>query len=97
MKLPAVAVVACFAGGIATGLYFSFGRLATSLFRFVTLIVALLLVGAGLLLVRTGKLTLAAAASICTWVLVGALAASAAERQAHLSPSVEYSQQQQKP
>lgn len=79
MKLPAVAIVACFGGGIAIGLYSGHGTPATSLFCLTTLVAALLLVAAGVLFARANKLALAAAASAGAWVVMGVLAARTAD------------------
>ena len=80
MKLPAVAIVACFAGGIAIGPYLSFGRLHTSLFSLTALAATLVLVAAGLAFIRADKLALAAAASACAWMAAGVLAARTADQ-----------------
>jgi len=81
MRLPAVAIVACFAGGIALGLYTSIAQHANSLpvlaAEFTT---ALLLILAGLFLVRVESLVLAAGLSVCSWVLLGVLAARVADQ-----------------
>src|SRR5262249_33647287 len=81
MKLPAVAILACFASGIALGLNVPSARPITSLSYFLTaLLVALLLATTGLLLARRDRLLLAALASALSWVVVGTLAAWVADQ-----------------
>jgi len=80
MKLPAVATLACFAGGIALGLNVPFARPITSLSYFLAALLAVLLLTTGLLLVRTDKLLPAALASAFSWVAVGMLAAWVADQ-----------------
>jgi hypothetical protein len=76
MKLPAVAIAAAFAGGIALGLYSPAAQNASG-YLFVTCFSALcFLLFAGILLVSLHRLVLAAMASVLIWVLLGALGAS---------------------
>ena len=74
MRLPAVAIAAAFACGILLGLYPAVARNAASLhllsFSFLTIVVLIL---AGLFLVRLGRLFLAVIASLLSWVLLGFL------------------------
>ncbi len=81
MKLPAVAMVACFAGGIALGLHFAAARLGASLpILGAAFAAALLLIVAGFLLLRANRLVVAASASAFTWILAGAVAAWSADQ-----------------
>jgi competence protein ComEC len=81
MRLPAVAIAAAFASGIALELYPAVARNASSLrlvifsFSVVTVFVA-----AGILLLKFGRLFSAAAASLLTWVFLGFLGAVVAEQ-----------------
>ncbi len=81
MRLPAVAIAAAFACGILTGLYPAVVRNASSYFflsSLFTFIAALIL--AGIALLKIGRLYLATAASLLSWVLLGLLAVCVAER-----------------
>jgi len=81
MKLPALAIVACFAGGIALGLYTSIARHANSLSVLAAgFVVALLLIFAGILFIKFDKPASAAALSALTWTLLGILAARVADQ-----------------
>ena len=81
MRLPAVAIAAAFACGIALGLHPAVVRNASSATPLITsLFVAVLLVLAGIILVRLGRLFPAAAASLLSWVLLGFLGAVIAEQ-----------------
>jgi len=81
MKLPAVAIAAAFASGIAVGLHPVVSRNASShilLSSFFIFIAVLVLVG--IMLVRAGWLFLATVASLLGWVLLGFLAVCIAEQ-----------------
>src|SRR5260370_30388250 len=81
MKLPAVAIAAAFASGIALGLHPVVARNASShilLSSFFILIAVLVLVG--IILVRAGRLFPATVASFLGWVLLGFLAVCIAEQ-----------------
>jgi len=84
MRLPAVAIAAAFACGIALGLHPTVARNAASLLllssSFVTIAVLVL---TGILLVKIGRLFLAAAVSLFTWVLLGFLGVCIAEQPRH--------------
>jgi competence protein ComEC len=81
MRLPAVAIAVAFAGGILLGLHPAVARNASShtlLFSFFTFIVVLLL--AGIILLRIGRLFLATFASLLSWALLGFLGVCVAEQ-----------------
>lgn len=81
MKLPAVAIVACFACGIALGLHSPAYGMGTSRPTLGTAFAAtLLLILAGFLLLRANRLVWAASASGLTWIFVGAVAAWSADQ-----------------
>ena len=81
MKLPAVAMVACFAGGIALGLHFPAVRMDGSLLYFgAALSAVLLLILTGFLLLRENRLMLAGSASALAWIFAGAIAAWSADQ-----------------
>src|SRR5260370_28715787 len=76
MKLPAVAIAAAFAGGIALGLYSPVAQNASLHLFLVTCFSAVcFLLFAGILLVSLRRLVLAAVASVLSWVLLGVLGA----------------------
>jgi hypothetical protein len=82
--LPAVAIAAAFACGITLGLYPAIARNAAShilLSSFFIFIGVLIL--AGIILVRIGRLFLATVASLLGWVLLGSLRAFIAEQPRH--------------
>jgi competence protein ComEC len=81
MRLPALAIAAAFASGIALGLHPAVARNASSLklLAFSFSIVAVL-VAAGILLLKFGRLFSAAAASLLAWVFLGFLGAVVAEQ-----------------
>src|SRR5258705_91086 len=79
MKLPAVAIAAAFAVGIALGLHPVVARHASSLaFLSVSFVAVALLVTTSMVLLRFGRLFLAAAASLLCWILLGCLGACVA-------------------
>jgi hypothetical protein len=84
MRLPAVAIAAAFACGIALGLYPAIARnagshiLLSSFFIFIGVLIL-----AGIILVRIGRLFLATVASLLGWVLLGSLGAFIAEQPRH--------------
>src|SRR6266481_742243 len=81
MRLPAVAIAAAFASGIALGLHPAIARNASSpALVFSSLSVAVLVVLAGFILVRIGRLFPAAAASLVSWALLGLGSACLAEQ-----------------
>src|SRR5579864_1714543 len=81
MKLPAVAIAAAFASGIALGLHPAMTPHVTSAPLLSTCFVGILiLVVSGLLLARIERLLPAAVASLLSWVLLGILAACVAEQ-----------------
>ncbi len=76
MKLPAVAIAAAFASGIALGLHPVVVRHASSpIFLSLSFLAVTLLVSAGILLLNFGRLFLAAAASLLCWIFLGCLGA----------------------
>ena len=76
MKLPAVAIVALFAGGIALGLYSPAAQNASVHVFLVTCFSAVcFLLFAGILLASLHRLALATIASVLTWILLGVLGA----------------------
>src|SRR5712664_82401 len=84
MKLPAVAIAGAFACGIVLGLHPAVARNAASLIllsaSFVTIAVLVL---TGILLIKTGRLFLAASASLLSWLLLGFLGVCIAEQPRH--------------
>src|SRR6266852_2188280 len=81
MRLPAVAIAAAFASGIALGVHPAIARNASSpALLFSSLSVAVLVVLAGFILVRIGRLFPAAAASLVSWALLGLGSACLAEQ-----------------
>ena len=76
MKLPALAIAALFACGIAVGLWLPVARLAT--YRFVLVFgfaLAAVLIFLGLALISAGRLSSASAPSALCWVLLGIMGA----------------------
>ncbi len=81
MKLPAVAITAAFACGVALGLCPPMVRLATSHFWLAAgFLGAAFLIAAGILLVNRARLGLAAVVSGVSWIVLGLLGAWIAER-----------------
>lgn len=81
MKLPAVAIAAAFACGIALGLHPALVPHVTSVFFLATCFAAsLLLIIAGLVLARMDNLFPAATISLLSWALLGFLGACVAEQ-----------------
>ena len=76
MKIPAVAIAAMFAGGVALGLYSPTAQIASSHAFLLSCFAAVcFLLFAGILLTSFGRLGLAAMASVLSWVLLGVLGA----------------------
>jgi competence protein ComEC len=76
MKLPAIAITAAFASGIALGLHPAMALHATSKqLILIPLVVACVLVLTGILLVKLRQLFFAALASLLSWILLGFLGA----------------------
>lgn len=81
MKLPAVAIAAAFASGIALGLHPAVARHASSLaFLSLSFLAVALLVTTGMVFLKFGRLFLAAAASLLCWIFLGCLCACVAEQ-----------------
>ncbi len=81
MKLPAVAIAAAFASGIALGLHPVVARHASSLaFLSLSFLAVALLVTTGMVFLKFGRLFLAAAASLLSWIFLGCLCACVAEQ-----------------
>jgi Domain of unknown function (DUF4131) len=81
MKLPAVAIAAAFAGGIALGLHPAVVRHASSLvFLSVFFLAITVLASTGFLLLKYGHLIFALAASLLCWFLLGSVGACVAEQ-----------------
>src|SRR6266571_1595954 len=81
MKLPAVAIAAAFASGIALGLHPVFARNASSHILLSSFFISIaVLVMVGIILVRAGRLFPATVASFLGWVLLGFLAVCIAEQ-----------------
>lgn len=81
MRLPAVAIAAAFAGGIALGLHPLVAPHVTSRsFLAVCFAASLVLIVAGLSFARSGHLFPAAALSLSSWVLLGFLGACVAQQ-----------------
>lgn len=82
MNLPAVAIAAAFASGIALGLHPAVLPHVTSLpFLAVCFAASLVLILAGLVLAKIERLFPAAAISLLSWALLGVLGACVAEQQ----------------
>jgi competence protein ComEC len=76
MKVPAVAIVAIFACGIVLGLYFPVAHsYHPNSVLAVCFLAAALLILAGILFSKLGKLVLAAVASLLSWAILGVLGA----------------------
>jgi competence protein ComEC len=84
MKLPAVAIAAAFACGIALGLYPAIGRNGSSkpLLFFLFCVVTFFL-AAGFLLLRLGRVLAAAGSSLLCWLALGTLSASLTQQPLH--------------
>jgi len=81
MKLPAVAIAAAFASGIALGLHPMVARHASSLaFLSLSFVAVAVLVTTGIVLLKFGRLSLAAATSLLCWIFLGCLGACVAEQ-----------------
>src|SRR5260370_39854360 len=81
MRLPAVAIAGAFAGGIVLGLHPAVARKAASLLLLSSSFATIaFLVLSGILLIKTGRLFLAASASLLSSVLLGLLGACIAEQ-----------------
>jgi competence protein ComEC len=81
MRLPAVAIAAAFACGIALGLHPVIASNATSVFLLSSCFLAsLVLILTGIALTRIGRLIPAALSSLLTWALLGFLEACVAEQ-----------------
>jgi competence protein ComEC len=81
VRLPAVAIAATFACGILLGLHPAVARNAASLlFLSCSFAIVAVLVLTGILLLKIGRLYLAAIASLLSWALVGFLAVCVAEQ-----------------
>ncbi len=81
MKLPAVAITAAFACGVALGLCPPMVRLATSHFWLAAgFLAATFLIVAGILLVNRARFGVAAVVSGVSWIVLGVLGAWIAER-----------------
>jgi hypothetical protein len=81
VKLPAVAITAAFACGIALGLCPPTARLATSRFLLAAgFLAAAFLIAAGILLLNRARLAEAAVVSGVSWILLGVLGAWIAEQ-----------------
>jgi len=80
MRLPAVAIAAAFACGIALGLHPAVARNAASLLLSSSFVTIAVLVLTGFLFMAIGRLLLAASASLLTWVLLGFLGVCIAEQ-----------------
>lgn len=81
MRLPAVAIAAAFACGIALGLHLAPTRNASSHFLLSSVFIFVgVLILTRIIFVGTGRVLLASVASILTWVLLGFLGACIAEQ-----------------
>ena len=81
MRLPAVAIAAAFASGILLGLHPAVARnAASSLLLSIFFITIAVLILTGILLVRIGRLFLAAVASLLSWAMLGFLGVCIAEQ-----------------
>jgi len=81
MKLPAVAIAAAFASGIALGLHPVVARHGSSLaFLSLSFVAVALLVATGIVLLQFGRVFPAAAASLLCWTFLGCLGACVAEQ-----------------
>jgi competence protein ComEC len=81
MRLPVVAIAAAFACGIVLGLHPGVVRNTSSHFFLSSLFIFIaVLILAGIATLRIGRLSLAAASSLLSWVLLGLLGACVAEQ-----------------
>src|SRR5437899_9515366 len=81
MKLPAMAIAAAFASGIVLGLHPSVARHTLSVaFLSRSFVAVALLVMTGIVLLQSGRVFPAAAASLLCWVFLGCLGACVAEQ-----------------
>ena len=81
MKLPAVAIAAAFASGIALGLHPAVARNASLLaFLSISFLAIAFLASAGFLLLKYGHLVFAWATSLLCWLLLGCVGACVAEQ-----------------
>ena len=81
MKLPAVAIAAAFAVGIALGLHPAVTQYASSLaFLSLSFIAVALLVATGIVLLQFARIFPAAVASLLCWIFLGCLGACVAEQ-----------------
>jgi len=81
MKLPAVAIAAAFAVGIALGLHPAVTQYASSLaFLSLSFVAVALLVATGIVLLQFARIFPAAVASLLCWIFLGCLGACVAEQ-----------------
>jgi competence protein ComEC len=81
MKLPALTIATAFAGGVVLGLRPVFGQtVAPRILLVLCFAVAGILVVAGILLTRRELLTLGAAASLLSWMILGVVGARIADQ-----------------
>lgn len=81
MRLPAVAIAAAFAGGIALGLLPFFARLATShIFLIANFLLAASVLLAAIIFLNKARLVLAASLSGAGWIVLGGLGALISEQ-----------------
>jgi competence protein ComEC len=81
MRLPAVAIAAAFASGIAVGLHPAVVRHASSHILLASFFMsAALSLVLGILLVKSGRISFAAIASLLSWVMLGLLGVCTAEQ-----------------
>jgi ABC-type transport system involved in multi-copper enzyme maturation permease subunit len=81
MRLPAVAIAAAFACGIALGLHPSVAQIAPSpTLLFPIFLAAAILLSTGIIFVRLKRLFPAAATSLISWILIGFLSACGAHQ-----------------
>jgi len=81
MKLPAMAIAAAFASGIVLGLHPAVARHTLSIaFLSLSFVAVALLVMTGIVLLQSGRVFSAAAASLLCWVFLGCLGACVAEQ-----------------
>ncbi len=81
MRLPAVAIAAAFACGIAVGLHPVFARNASSpALLLLSFVATLVPISIGIVLLRFGRLFSAATASLLAWTVLGSLGTCVAEQ-----------------
>jgi hypothetical protein len=81
MRLPAVAIAAAFAVGIALGLHPAVARHVPSpVFLSLLFLMVAFFVTAGIVFWRFGRLSIAAAASLLRWIFLGCLSACVSEQ-----------------